>query len=166
MTTQLTQADLLEQFIYKTETGELIRRLRNPTGRATGTVSYKNNGTYPVLSVRINKKSYLVHRVIWFYMTGSWPDQIDHINHDSIDNRWDNLRSVSQAANKKNCKKYENNSTGTTGVHKDISNGRYRASIAINGRSINLYSGLDFDEACRLRKEAEVQYGFHQNHGR
>ncbi len=163
---ELTQADLHEQFDYNPDTGELIRKFRNPTGKPVGTLNYKNNGTYPVLSVTVNKKHYLVHRVIWLYMTGSWPDTIDHINHDSIDNRWDNLRSVSRATNKKNCKKYENNSSGITGVHKDISNGRYRASIAINGRSINLYSGTNFEEACVARRKAELEYGFHRNHGK
>ncbi len=162
----LTQAELQRQFEYNPETGELIRRNRNPKRKVSGTLVYKNNGTYAVLSIAVNKKFYLVHRIIWLYMTGSWPDEIDHINHDATDNRWDNLRNVDHATNKRNCKKYENNSTGVTGVHLDKSNGRYRASISAGGRSVNLYSGLDFDEAVRLRKQAEKDHGFHQNHGR
>jgi len=162
----ITQEMLRDQFEYNLETGELIRRYRNPRRKASGTLVCKNNGTYKVLHIRVNKQPLLAHRVIWMYMTGYWPDQIDHINHDATDNRWANLRNVNRATNKRNCKKYENNSTGITGVHLDKSNGRYRASIAVDGKSINLYSGKDLDAAIAARQKAELRYGFHPNHGR
>jgi len=40
-------------------------------------------------TVRIHGKSYVVHRIIWLMMTGSFPEAtIDHINRDRSDNRW------------------------------------------------------------------------------
>lgn len=47
--------------------------------------------------------AYREHRLVWLYMTGNWPkDQIDHINRVRDDNRWCNLRDVSNTENQRN----------------------------------------------------------------
>ena len=53
----------------------------------------------------IGKKTYAQHRVIWLYMTGEWPSEdVDHINLDPSDNRWENLRQVTHSENCRNNK--------------------------------------------------------------
>lgn len=47
------------------------------------------------LVVRIDRRLYLSHRLVWMCAHGEWPtDHIDHINGDRSDNRIDNLRDV------------------------------------------------------------------------
>lgn len=49
--------------------------------------------------------TYLLHRLIWLYVTGSFPPEgmeIDHINRIRNDNRWCNLRLVNSTENKLN----------------------------------------------------------------
>ena len=50
----------------------------------------------------LNGRQYLTHRLIWKLVTGMEPNIIDHINGDSIDNRFVNLRNVTQKENLQN----------------------------------------------------------------
>lgn len=50
--------------------------------------------------VQVDGSSYRSARLAWFYMTGEWPIyEIDHINSDPGDDRWENLQSLDQAQN-------------------------------------------------------------------
>ena len=90
---------------------------------------------------------------------------IDHINHISTDNRWVNLRVVSQADNTKNASKRRDNTSGVTGViwHKATS----KWQVSIDAARKRVYGGLfdSFEDAVAKRKELELKYGFHPNHG-
>lgn len=57
---------------------------------------------------------------------------VDHINHDSLDNRRSNLRACVHAENGSNCLMYRNNTTGFKGVAID-KDGSYRAFIRVRG---------------------------------
>jgi len=59
-----------------------------------------------------------VHLFIWFYHHGAWPvGQIDHINHDRMDNRIENLRDVTPSQNMKNIGIVPKNTSGAKGVY-------------------------------------------------
>jgi hypothetical protein len=45
----------------------------------------------------------MVHRIIWKWMTGEDPETVDHRNHVTNDNRWDNLRTATWAENTRHC---------------------------------------------------------------
>lgn len=48
-------------------------------------------------------KRYKTTRIIWLLMTGAWPsDEIDHVNRDRADDRWENLRIATHAQNMAN----------------------------------------------------------------
>ena len=100
-------------------------------------------------------------------MDGQFPqNETDHINGEREDNRWDNLRSVDAGENSKNTKKRSDNTSGIQGVHWAKRNKHWHVYINEKGGRTNLCYTHDFFEACCVRKSAELEYGFHQNHGR
>lgn len=117
--------------------------------------------------VKINQKKYPLHRLAWFYMTCTWPDaELDHINHNRLDNRFSNLRQVTCRQNSMNRSKPVNNKSGVLGVIWDGSRNKWKAYITINGKHKTLGRFSDKNKAISERKRAEVIYGFHPNHGK
>ncbi len=107
-----------------------------------------------------------VHRMIWRIVTGKFPkDQIDHINGDGIDNRWENLREVTHFENCRNVKMMPSNKSGMSGVS-ETKNGSWRVEIGNKGESVKFGRFKDKFEAFCARKSAENKYGYHPNHGK
>jgi hypothetical protein len=165
---ELTQELLQSLFNYNPETGEftwLVSRGRSKAGKIAGTPARAGNGKVYVV-ITIDGKPYKSHRLAWLYSYGAWPENhIDHIDHDSTNNRLINLRDVSHAENHKNKKAYKNNRSGVTGVSFHNKLQKWRAYIAVNGKLIHLgYFELK-DEAVTARRNTELKYDFHPNHG-
>ncbi len=137
---QMLSQDLLKElFDYKG--GNLIWKVsigkRAKVGNIVGSI---NNYGYIVTT--INKKSYLVHRLIyaWHYGIFNSSMQIDHINRDRSDNRIENLRVVTNQQNKFN-------KTNTKGYTYNKKNKKFQARITINGKEKNLGYFNNEDEA-------------------
>lgn len=98
----LTYEELLDLLSYDQASGELrwkVKRKSVDIGDIAGGVR-KNNGRR---TIQINGEQYYASRIIWLYMTKEWPkEQIDHIDGNRDNNRWANLRDVSQAINARN----------------------------------------------------------------
>jgi len=123
------------------------------TGDEVGTVS---GGGY--LQVRINKIKVMVHRVIYFMLTGEQPATLDHVDGCRTNNRIENLQMVTQSQNLMKSKKYSSNTSGVTGVYLCSSTGRWQARISISKRLTHLGYYETFEEAVRVRKDAEKKY--------
>jgi len=116
--------------------------------------------------IRIDKKLYYSHRLAWLYMYGEFPKhQIDHINHDRADNRINNLRDCTQADNKKNIRKYKNNTSGVTGVHWCKKRNEWTCAISGDGKVINGGRFKNKEDAILKREALLVEYKYHENHG-
>lgn len=102
----LTHCFVKETFVYDEVTGILSWRNNRRRGiQANSEAGWTSAEGYR--TVTLQRKSYLVHRVIWLYVHGSFPQgQIDHINGNRIDNRIENLRDVSFAENRLNKKRH------------------------------------------------------------
>ena len=136
--TQVTQNILRQLLSYDPLTGIFTRlkrtSMRINVGQEAGYL-HKDGG----VQISVLNKEYKAHRLAWLYMTGEWPEfEIDHINGNRSDNRWENLRDIKHAINLQNRRKPQTNnrSTGLLGVYPNKK--RYRAVIATNGKSTHL----------------------------
>ena len=128
----LDQKYLQETFDYDPETGVFKRKGRK----------YKQECAAPYRQVRIGKRKFYVHRLIWIYMTGEDPGklEVDHKNRDSHDNRWNNLRLVTRGENQFN--------TSQTCIRKRARKKPYQARLTRKGRTIC--------KSCASHSEAET----------
>jgi hypothetical protein len=107
------------------------------------------------------------HRVIWAFVTGDWPVQeIDHINGNPQDNRFENLRCVEHSENNRNLSMPVTNTSGVVGVSWSNARGRWVAQIWDRGRHRGLGRFVRFEDAVKARKSAEKALNYHENHGR
>lgn len=112
---------------YDPETGNLYWKFREDRKKNWNTTYankiagcvYLNNMGARYVSIRIDNKIYLAHRVIWKMVNGKDPDCIDHLNGDGTDNRISNIVSTSLKNNQRNKKMHRNNSSGYCGVFRD-----------------------------------------------
>ena len=156
-----------ELFRYDSETGLLIRRVTTGNNRFHAGTAAGCSSPDGYLRVRVDKVLYQVHRVCYLLAYGSLPDdmQVDHINHDRLDNRWINLREVNNTTNIKNCSLSSNSTTKINGVNLIKSTNKYRAYITVNKKQIHLGVFDNINDAIAARKQADIDYGFHANHG-
>lgn len=160
----LTAEKARELFSYNPESGELqwktdVRSGRNGNaysaraGHLAGRVM--RDGYRRVLVAR---QSYAVHRIIWLIVVGDWPQHtIDHIDGKRDNNRWSNLRDITQTANIQNQRRAQsdNRSTGLLGVNLEKAAGKvrkYRARITVGGcsRTIGMFATPEEAHAAYL----------------
>ena len=90
--------ELREILEYNPETGELTRIYKS--GKRKVVTCNGNSG----ILIKINRQQYVAHRLIWKLHTGEDPGEleIDHINHNRLDNSWSNLRLATSHQNSQN----------------------------------------------------------------
>jgi AP2 domain. len=103
--------------------------------------------------VCLHRHLYQTHRIIWKMMTGDDPtDFIDHIDRNSHNNRWNNLRLVKHIENIWNSSMRKDNTSGYIGVSRDRS--AWSARIRINGKEKHLGNFPNPEEASLAYKAA------------
>lgn len=172
----LTQKYIVECVNYDELSGKLVWKSRPVThfksasickwwnSRYSGkTIGYKRKDGY--MEFAIGGKLYLLHRVIWLYKTGRLPVQVDHIDHVRSNNRWENLREVTAQENRCNMSRPKDNHSGTIGISWSKISGKWHSYITIFGKRKHLGLFDDINDAISARKDAELELGFHENHG-
>ena len=108
------------------------------------------------------------HRVAVAIAHMQWPDgQVDHINGKRDDNRFINLRVVTQSENNRNSAIQKNNTSGHVGVCFNMEKNRWWAYVHDDlGKRVLLGAFKQKEDAIIARKAAENEYGYHENHGR
>jgi len=98
----MTQNELKELFEYKD--GSLIWKISRGNRAKIGSVagSYDNSTKYR--QVRLNKKKFYIHRLIWIYHYGEIENtyQVDHKDRNRLNNNIENLRLLTEKQNKCN----------------------------------------------------------------
>jgi hypothetical protein len=85
---------------------------------------------------------------------------VDHIDGNTMNNCKNNLRVCTRDQNNINKKMFKNNKTGHTGVHyvTENYNNRWLANIRLNNKLICLGYYSTYEEAVKVREEAEKKY--------
>ncbi len=164
---KLTQSRLKYLLSYNSETG--IFAWKNPpsnrvkVGDEAGAIHSRNK----YICIRLDSSAHLAHRLAWLYTYGVWPqDQIDHIDGIRNNNCIANLCEVNSVENHKNTKLHGRNTSGNPGVSFYKKRAKWTASISVDGKRKHLGIFVDKGDAIQARKKAEIEYGYHANHGR
>jgi hypothetical protein len=166
-----SKTQIRKWFIYDAENGELINRIdrshKNKKGKVPGTTCNILGKEYKMLGIKYGKGvgPYFLHRIIWIYHNGAIPrgKEIDHIDHDTLNNRIENLRLVTRSENLKNRKAKSENEFG---VFYSNTFKKWEAHISVNRRKVHLGHFATKEEALKVRKAAEKKCGYHENHGK
>jgi hypothetical protein len=154
-------------FRFDEETGKLYR-IRESSGKVyepEREITYVNGSGYMQASVTDSSgldKMFLVHQIIYFMDTGVEPLQIvDHVDGDTRNNRFSNLRLTTESGNNRNQKMRSNNTSGYVGVTWDKQKSKWMAQIRIDGKNKNLGYYDTPEEAYAVRLEAIGRFNLH-----
>lgn len=141
------KATVESYFEYRPD-GFLVRRINRGKGRTGMVVGSKAAGGY--VCVCVNGRNELIHRLVFLMHHGYLPRTIDHINRNRLDNRIENLRSVTPAQNCWNTEKFKG-----FFLHKQT--GKWRAVIRTNykRRYLGLFNTQEEARAAYLVAKAE-----------
>lgn len=120
---------------------------------------YENEQGYLLSNNKTNcSKKIRMHRLIMGLEDFHYDFYVDHINHNTMDNRKSNLRIVTNQQNCFNHKIASNNTSGITGVTWNKVSKKWAAQIAYNQKVIPLGLYDTIEEAIKIRQEAEDKY--------
>jgi hypothetical protein len=129
----------------------------------TGVFTWKDSGLRAGYSsgpgyraIAISNSRCTEHRLAYYFVHGSLPRTVDHINGDKKDNRICNLRAAEVCQNIANGKHRKNNTSGKKGV--SLHDGKWFAKITVNRKQIYLGRYQTVDEAHAVYMEAARKY--------
>jgi hypothetical protein len=99
------------------------------------------------------QKPVYMHR---FIMQAPKGMDVDHINGNPLDNRKENLRVCTHSENKRNTKKFKNNTTGYKGV--SIKKDKFQVKISHDYKQVHIGLFNTVEEAVKAYNEAALKY--------
>jgi HNH endonuclease/AP2 domain len=160
------RCELLDFFNYNPTTGLLTWKRSGKGIREGASVGRLRPNGY--MTLKIFRKEYLQHRIIYYIVTGKDPGrmQIDHINGIKNDNRIDNLRLATSSNNSHNTKTTSRNTSGIKGVSFVKAKGLWLAQFRANYKTIQIGFFANKEDAGEAVKEAREQFhGKFTHHG-
>jgi len=176
----LTQEVLKELLHYNPDTGIFTWKYRGrqwfKSERSCNTFNTKHAGQVTGYTTAARNKPYLIigilgvnmlaHRLAFLYMDGVLPcEEVDHINGNGCCNIWSNIRLADKAENAKNRRIPTHNTSGVIGVCWHKATNKWIANITVDQKRKHLGVFEDICDASSARKQAEIKYKFHTNHG-
>ena len=127
----------MELLKYDPESG-LFTWINGPGFRRDLDGTFAGDGNNGRVQIMVDGKNHRAHRLAFLYMTGKFPNgEVDHIDCDSLNNRWNNLRDVNRTTNQQNLRRaHADNKCGFLGVYKKRN--KYQSRIYVNGKTISL----------------------------
>jgi len=110
-----------------------------------------NERSQTFYATRNNGRDVKMHRVILGCKKG---EEVDHINHNGLDNRKSNLRKCSSSQNSCNRRMRKDNTSGIKGVYWYKLRAQWKAQIQVNGKNKHLGFFSSKEEAAQIYSEA------------
>lgn len=105
--------------------------------------------------LKANNCNESMHRFLMGYPKGM---EVDHINHNKLDNRKSNLRICTHQQNVMNIERKKKSNSGHKGIFYSEKYNKYLAHIGYNKKLIHLGTFDTLEEALEVRKKAELEY--------
>jgi hypothetical protein len=128
------------------------RLLGTEAGGARG-----DSGSKRYWIIKLDGKAHKRSRLAFLWMTGELPEQVDHINGNSLDDRWVNLRAATAQQNSWNVKRKTKPTGLPLGVSK-TAQGRYRARVTRDGvvQYLGVYETPDVAHAVYVKARKQT----------
>lgn len=149
--------DLLSRFYV--EDGKLLRKVTDGKGLKAGTeAGCVNKSGYR--QVKIDRKLYYTHRLIFLMHYGFSPITVDHIDGNKQNNSPENLRGASFRQNNCNTKIKKNNTSGVKGVYWSSTFNSWHVRVFRDGKAVVSKYFKSIDDAKAYRGiAAAIEYG-------
>lgn len=143
---QFIQEYILKHFELKE--GKVIRHDRKNCNGSLDKDGY--------IILKIKGEQYKAHRIAWLLATGEYPKcEIDHINRDKTDNRFENLRLADRQIQNNNKVFSPNPSTGEVGIRIDNTKGlKKKYAFSHKGKTYRYYTIEEAKEARTCLKNS------------
>ena len=116
-----------------------------------------DNGYVVARSLNMDNTIVCMHRLVMGLVQNDGL-RVDHIFHNTNDNRKEKLRLVTRSQNLMNSKMFKNNTSGYKGVYYNKKKKKWDAKITINQEDINLGRYANIEDAIEARRVAEEKY--------
>lgn len=128
----------------------------------------KRRGEPGYFYVKTKVKHEAVHRIVLIMHGIEIPAgmQVDHINQNKHDNRFENLRVATPAQNCMNQRKPTHNTSGCMGVIWRPSRNKWMVKFVVNGRLKTFGHYASKDDAIKRRNEVCKMLGISELHGK
>lgn len=156
----ITQERVKELFNYDYKNG-VLTWISKPASKANASLIGKRAGTQRKdgrRQVRVDNRMYMEHNIIFLWVYGFMPQEVDHVNLDPSDNRIKNLRECTRSQNSANRTAQNNNKLGVKGVSRRPG-GSYLMQIRCNGKLIQKTYRNISDARCEYRRLATELFG-------
>ena len=150
----LTKEYLHQIFEYKD--GGLFWKITKKKIKAGSKVGALGSNGY--LSTNIEKKRYLLHRLIFLFHHGHLPKLIDHIDGNRFNNNINNLREATFSENICNSKLYKSSKSGFKNVYWLKNANKWAVRLNINKKRVFLGLFEDVELADLVAHEARDKY--------
>lgn len=156
---EITQDFLKQLFDYRD--GRLFYKIKASNAVEIGMIAgcWHRKKDQPCIRVKIKSTLYKNSRLVFMYHHGYFPEEVDHINWDTKDDRIENLRAATRAQNLHNRRAHKDSKSQYLGV--SLRKNKYWVvSVIFQGKSIYLGTfKTEIEAALTYNKWAVKHHG-------